>query len=163
MTRVRMASPIRPGDGRPRLPEVEASLGAEPDMTLSEKEVFYRVAQESLHNIVKHAHAVRVDVQLSRDDDTVVLLVRDDGSGFDATQSYPGHMGLVSFAERATSIAATVHVDSNPAPAQPSACPYPGTIDKAHVLGVQLRRPEALELLPTRCPGLVAELDQRSD
>jgi len=95
--------------------EVEASLCDEPTLSLAEKEVFYRVAQESLHNIVKHAHASRVEVLLSDAGGTVHLEVRDNGAGFDATQSFPGHMGLVSINERAASIGARVSVESTPA------------------------------------------------
>ena len=95
--------------------EVEASLCDEPTLSLAEKEVFYRVAQESLHNIVKHAHASRVEVLLSDAGGTVHLEVRDNGAGFDATQSFPGHMGLVSINERAASIGAGVSVESTPA------------------------------------------------
>jgi signal transduction histidine kinase len=95
--------------------EVEASLCDEPTLSLAEKEVFYRVAQESLHNIVKHAHASRVEVLLSDAGGTAHLEVRDNGAGFDATQSFPGHMGLVSINERAASIGARVSVESTPA------------------------------------------------
>jgi signal transduction histidine kinase len=94
--------------------EVAADLGGEPDLTLGEKEVFYRVAQESLHNIVKHARASRVDISLSSDHGSLTLQVRDNGVGFDSTQSYPGHMGLVSFSERAATIGADLSVDSSP-------------------------------------------------
>ncbi len=95
--------------------EVEAQLPDEPEMSLAEKEVFYRVGQEALHNIVKHAHATRVDISLTAGDGgSVRLEVRDNGVGFDATQSYPGHMGLVSITERAASIGARVEVESEP-------------------------------------------------
>jgi signal transduction histidine kinase len=94
--------------------EVEANLGEEPSLSLAEKEVFYRVAQESVHNIVKHAHASRVEVRLTAGDGSVSLEVRDNGVGFDTSQSHPGHMGLISFTERAASIGATVTVQSAP-------------------------------------------------
>jgi signal transduction histidine kinase len=94
--------------------EVVAELCDEPGISLIQKEVFYRVAQESLHNIVKHARATRVDLDLSNDDGALTLHVRDNGVGFDATQTFPGHMGLVSFNERAASIGAELSVDSAP-------------------------------------------------
>jgi signal transduction histidine kinase len=92
--------------------EVDAELGDEPALSLAEKEVFYRIAQESLHNVVKHAHASRVNVVLKDGDGSLRLEVRDNGTGFDTTQRFPGHMGLVSFTERATSIGARVAVES---------------------------------------------------
>jgi signal transduction histidine kinase len=94
--------------------EVEASLPAEPALSLREKEVFYRIAQEALHNVVKHARASKVNVTLQANNGTTALEVRDNGVGFDAGGSFPGHMGLVSFAERATSIGAKVAVESAP-------------------------------------------------
>jgi PAS domain S-box-containing protein len=94
--------------------EVEATLPAEPSLNLREKEVFYRIAQEALHNVVKHARASKVNVTLTADNGSTALEVRDNGVGFDSAQSFPGHMGLVSFAERATSIGARVAVESQP-------------------------------------------------
>ena len=94
--------------------EVTAQLPEEPDLGLAEKEVFYRVGQEALHNVVKHAHASRVEITLASDPDGVRLEVSDNGTGFDAAQSFPGHMGLVSITERAAGIGATVAVDSKP-------------------------------------------------
>ena len=52
---------------------------------------FYRIAQEALTNIAKHAHASRVDVMLETRDGAVVLVVEDDGVGFDPqTSTDPG-------------------------------------------------------------------------
>jgi signal transduction histidine kinase len=81
---------------------------------MPEKEVFYRVAQEALHNVVKHARASRVEVRLATDNGSTSLEVRDNGVGFDSRQSFPGHMGLVSFAERAAAVGARVEVESTP-------------------------------------------------
>lgn len=94
--------------------DVTADLGEEPSLSLAEKEVFYRVAQEALHNVVKHAHAQHVAVHLATDNGSVALEVRDDGSGFDIATSFPGHMGLVSMRERAASIGASIDVSSAP-------------------------------------------------
>jgi signal transduction histidine kinase len=92
--------------------EVVTDLGQEPSLTLPQKEVFYRIAQEALHNVVKHAHASRVDIILSSDNGNASLMVRDNGVGFEAGQAFPGHMGLVSFSERAASIGAKIEVES---------------------------------------------------
>jgi PAS domain S-box-containing protein len=94
--------------------DVEAELPPEPELGLAEKEVFYRVAQEALHNVVKHARASRVEVRLATEDGSTSLEIRDNGVGFDAKGSFPGHMGLVSFTERAASIGARVDVESTP-------------------------------------------------
>jgi PAS domain S-box-containing protein len=62
----------------------------------------YRIAQEALHNVVKHAHARHVGVQLLRTGDSAELTIVDDGMGFDIEtgKSGPG-LGLVSITERA--------------------------------------------------------------
>jgi signal transduction histidine kinase/HAMP domain-containing protein len=94
--------------------EIATELGEEPALSMPEKEVFYRVAQEALHNVVKHARASRVEVRLATDNGSTSLEVRDNGVGFDSRQSFPGHMGLVSFAERAAAVGARVEVESTP-------------------------------------------------
>jgi PAS domain S-box-containing protein len=94
--------------------EVTSDLPEEPEMSLAQKEIFYRIGQEALHNVVKHAHASRATVRLARDNGSFVLEVGDNGVGFDAGQSFPGHMGLVSMSERASSIGAQLEVESAP-------------------------------------------------
>ncbi|MBV9279368.1 MAG: sensor histidine kinase, partial [Chloroflexi bacterium] len=79
---------------------VEAALGAEPDLPLPAKEALYRIAQEALHNAVKHARARHIRLALSRAEGEIALEVRDDGTGFDPAGSFPGHLGLSSMRER---------------------------------------------------------------
>ncbi len=74
----------------------------------------YRIAQESLHNTVKHVHASRVDVRLECDDDAITIDVRDDGDGFDPTGAFPGHMGLRSMRERAAKLGGITRIESTP-------------------------------------------------
>jgi PAS domain S-box-containing protein len=78
--------------------------------------VVYRVAQEALNNVGKHAHASRVDVMLETRDGTVILVVEDDGVGFDPaklTTQLQG-IGLLGMQERAGLIGATLQVESAP-------------------------------------------------
>jgi signal transduction histidine kinase len=77
--------------------------------------VFYRVAQEALNNVAKHAAANRAAVQLSCVPGQAVLRVRDDGRGFDPAAVPAGHMGLDIMRERAGRIGATFQVHSAPA------------------------------------------------
>lgn len=87
----------------PRLPaEVETQL--------------YRISQEALNNVAKHAEASHVSVLLERRADEVRLIVEDDGTGFDtdaARLRYTG-MGLAGMRERATSVGGSVEVESAP-------------------------------------------------
>jgi signal transduction histidine kinase len=66
--------------------------------------LLFRIAQEALGNVRKHARATRVDVHLSQDDGGYKVEIRDDGVGFTPPQrlsSAPGHLGLSSMRERA--------------------------------------------------------------
>lgn len=88
------------------LPELSAELDITPCALVSHVEVaLYRIAQEALQNVVKHAGAKRVVVRLISDAEAVRLVVTDDGAGFDVSpptvdgerRSY----GLVGMRERA--------------------------------------------------------------
>jgi two-component system sensor histidine kinase UhpB len=71
--------------------------------------VLYRVAQESLTNVVRHAEAREATLSLSQDDDGVVLQVLDDGQGFDATRAEGG--GLRGIRERALIVGGAVSIE----------------------------------------------------
>jgi PAS domain S-box-containing protein len=76
--------------------EVEEEPSAEARVT------FYRIAQEAVSNVRKHANATHVDVFLTSEDGGLLLRVTDDGEGFDPTERpRPGHLGLSTLAERA--------------------------------------------------------------
>jgi len=94
--------------------DVEAALGAEPDVPLEVKEALYRIAQEALHNTVKHARATRVEVRLTCDPAALSLELADNGVGFDPTQDFPGHLGQTSMRERAEQLGGTLAVRSSP-------------------------------------------------
>jgi signal transduction histidine kinase len=84
--------------------DVQVDLCEEPDLPLETKEALYRIAQESLHNIVKHARASTVALRLcapTPQTPVLALDIRDDGVGFDPTGAFPGHLGLRSMRERA--------------------------------------------------------------
>jgi two-component system, NarL family, sensor histidine kinase UhpB len=75
----------------------------------------YRVAQEALTNIAKHSKAMRVDVILERQADSVLLIVEDDGVGFEAGGEQSGEgFGLLGMQERAALVGATVEIESTP-------------------------------------------------
>ena len=93
---------------------VEAALGTEPDAPPRVKEAVYRIAQEALHNTVKHARAQRVDLRLAWSDKGITLEVRDDGRGFDPQGQFPGHLGLRTMRERAIRLGGTLAVESAP-------------------------------------------------
>lgn len=75
---------------------------------------FYRIAQEALNNIARHAHAQRVKVTLENEEGSLTLTICDDGKGFDRDNVPPAHFGLEIMRERAQSIHASLKVESKP-------------------------------------------------
>jgi PAS domain S-box-containing protein len=94
--------------------EISAQWCDEPDLPLEIKEAIYRIAQEALNNITKHARAERVEVRMSCGPEGITLEISDDGVGFASEDSFPGHLGLRSMRERATKARGTVEVESAP-------------------------------------------------
>ena len=78
------------------------------------KLVFYRVAQEGLSNILKHAQANRVWMQFRCDLERIDFMLRDDGLGFNPDHLPPGHLGLGIMEERAISVGAALTFSSQP-------------------------------------------------
>jgi signal transduction histidine kinase len=91
---------------------VKLDLGQEPDITLKVKQDLYRIAQEALHNTVKHARASQVELKLDQTNEMVMLEIRDNGRGFDTTALFPGHLGLHSMRERVTKLGGTFQIES---------------------------------------------------
>jgi PAS domain S-box-containing protein len=79
--------------------EVEAILCDEPKTSLAAKETAYRIAQEALHNTVKHARASNAEIKMECDPGSITLEISDDGAGFEVRSDFPGHLGLRSMRE----------------------------------------------------------------
>ena len=76
---------------------------------------FYRVCQEALNNIAKHAKASRVEIELVHEHTAVELQIRDDGLGFEWDgPGKAGHYGLSMMHERAESVRALLTITSQP-------------------------------------------------
>jgi two-component system nitrate/nitrite sensor histidine kinase NarX len=89
---------------------VGAPVALDPDVHLQ----FYRLMQETLNNVYKHAQAQEVRVGLHYLKQSVDLLVADDGVGFDLDSVPHDHHGLRIMRERAAKIGATLKIDSAP-------------------------------------------------
>jgi signal transduction histidine kinase len=80
--------------------------------------IVYRIAQEALNNVAKHAQAEHVWIRLSAGQDAVDLTIRDDGVGFDTAQAArmlnDGHFGLAGMRERVELGGGRLDLDSNP-------------------------------------------------
>ncbi|MFI6017325.1 GAF domain-containing sensor histidine kinase [Streptomyces sp. NPDC051287] len=82
----------------------------------AQEEALLRVAQEALHNALRHSGAEHVDVTVNRRGGGAVLRVTDDGGGFDPhlTRRAGRHLGLVSMRDRASGVGGTLTVESAP-------------------------------------------------
>jgi PAS domain S-box-containing protein len=76
----------------------------------------YRLAQEALNNVVKHARANHVDVVLERSAESLSLIIEDDGVGFDLSNAVTlgERLGLIGMRERAALIGADLQIESTP-------------------------------------------------
>jgi signal transduction histidine kinase len=76
----------------------------------------YRIVQEALNNVHKHAGAKSVEVMLERREDLIVLIIADNGKGFDPEDKSKRKkgMGLTGMRERAALIGATLEIESAP-------------------------------------------------
>jgi signal transduction histidine kinase len=96
--------------------KIQATLDIRMSGTVSADEqiALYRIAQETLNNISKHAAATQVMVRLCVDADRFELCIEDDGCGFDPTCVPAAHFGMQVMRERAEAIGAAFHLDSAP-------------------------------------------------
>ncbi len=74
----------------------------------------YRIVQEALTNVVKHARASQADVLLQWQGERVVVVVEDDGVGFDPGSSLSGRLGLLGMQERAEMLGGSLAIESRP-------------------------------------------------
>ena len=75
--------------------------------------VLYRIVQEALTNVLKHADATRVSIVLARRPDGVAAMIEDDGRGFD-TAAGDGGIGLIGMRERLSLVDGHLTVESAP-------------------------------------------------
>ena len=75
--------------------------------------VLYRVVQEALNNVLKHAHAEHVSVVVSRKDGAVTAVVEDDGQGFATDKSVDHGVGLLGMRERVALVDGRLTVESS--------------------------------------------------
>ena len=85
--------------------------GATPD-SRSQAIALSAVLREALNNVAKHAKADSVTIELQADSESIVLLVEDDGIGFDPARTSPDRLGLTSMRERVAFLGGRVAIDS---------------------------------------------------
>jgi signal transduction histidine kinase len=93
--------------------DVEAQLG-EARLPKDAETALYRIVQEALTNVVKHASARHVSITLVQNGETAVLVVEDDGNGFDPGETRADALGLVGMRERLALVGGRLTVESTP-------------------------------------------------
>ena len=83
-------------------------------LPLEIEETLYRISQEALHNVVKHAAARQVRLEIGRMPQGVRLRIEDDGKGFDPDAVPDGHLGIAGMRARAAKIGAQLECRSQP-------------------------------------------------
>jgi PAS domain S-box-containing protein len=92
--------------------EVDKAIGQMIRLDAEAQIGFYRIAQEALNNIAKHAQASHVAVRLERTDKAIELAIRDDGIGLDSNLIPADHFGIKIMQERAQAMQATLSIRS---------------------------------------------------
>jgi signal transduction histidine kinase len=92
--------------------KVHTELCDEPSISFETKEAIYRIAQEALNNIVKHAQATQIRLHLKLIQGKVNLEIEDNGIGFEVSKEYPRHLGIRSMQERAQALDGTIEIHS---------------------------------------------------
>jgi two-component system sensor histidine kinase UhpB len=87
-------------------PEAAKALRVEAALAL------YRIAQEALNNVLKHACAASVRIEIGQEENQMTLAVRDDGQGFDATRPRGGRLGMTTMRERAEAAGGDLQIES---------------------------------------------------
>lgn len=93
--------------------EVKSDLDDQQRLPEKTETALYRIVQEALTNVLKHAEATRVTVRLRRVDRFVEVVVQDDGAGFDPQDVRDGGLGLVGMRERVALLGGRMAVDSS--------------------------------------------------
>jgi two-component system sensor histidine kinase UhpB len=102
---------------RKRHPDIACELrfeGAIEGMGETINITIYRIVQECLTNVARHAMAERVEINVARSSDSVRVTVRDNGKGFAEHEGKPTRFGLIGMRERVQALAGEFHMDSGP-------------------------------------------------
>ena len=99
--------------GRTNIPAKVSILG-QGELPAEVQVAIYRICQEALNNVAKHAAASMVEIDLKHEEAAIVLSIRDNGRGFDPEQTISGHYGLSMMHERAEAVGAQLSITSQP-------------------------------------------------
>ena len=90
-------------------------IGDLPPLSPDVEQCIYRVVQEAISNVARHANAKKLNVKLEHVKEKVVLTVQDDGAGFDVKKDFGiDHYGLAGMQERAKLAGGVLEIKSGP-------------------------------------------------
>ncbi len=98
--------------GRARIP-IELQMDVTSVLPPDVKVAFYYIAQEALNNVAKHAHAGQVKVSMRSNPEGALLVMEDDGHGFDLDAVTPEHLGLAIMRERSEGISGALEIETD--------------------------------------------------
>ena len=121
-------------DQSPTTFRLEDKLRSQPDDEA--RIILYRIAQEALTNVRKHAHASEAEVLIREHDGGFVVRITDDGVGFapEETVSVPGHLGLAAMRERAELAGGRIRINSAPRTGTVVECWIPSPPDSSRAM-----------------------------
>jgi signal transduction histidine kinase len=108
--------------------DVAAELGGT-RLAADAETVLYRIVQESLTNVVKHASADHVSITLVRKGPAAVVVVEDDGTGFDPAGLRDGALGIAGMRERVALVGGRLTIESSPSRGTTLVAEVPATAD----------------------------------
>ena len=103
--------------------KIESATGIKVNLNLYNSEsrvplpseiALFRVAQESFNNIMKHAQATKVEMSLTGNEGSLIMMIEDNGKGFEVESSKSIGMGLKSMEKRMKDVGGTLQIDSKP-------------------------------------------------
>src|SRR5690606_18646518 len=113
--------------------EIELNIEGQPELTPEVRIALYRITQEALNNIMKHARARHASITLRPTPEGTELRITDDGRGFDPSALKPNHLGLGIMHERAALIGATLEIDTGKGRGTTITVTWPGSTGKEQV------------------------------
>ena len=107
--------------------DVSLQIQGQSEFPTQVKKNLFRIAQEALNNVVKHARAKHVELILNQNVNQITLCISDDGQGFEERSAEGGHLGLQIMHERADNIGADLTISSRPGQGTEIIVIWPGT------------------------------------
>ncbi|MEM1323766.1 MAG: GAF domain-containing sensor histidine kinase [Bacteroidota bacterium] len=105
---------LQQGEAEGQLQGTFEVLGTYRPLSMRQEMGLYRIVQEAINNVIKHAEAKQLLLELSYQDETLLLSIQDDGCGFDPEAEPEGAFGLQGISERVKLLGGQLDLQSSP-------------------------------------------------